>query len=331
MAGRAAGARAVPVERAEMATRDMHVIADLINRQFVEHRPRFRCADAAQVDAGVQSVTAGLLEASVVHYKGFDYCARVSPPDDFFGLVTLSGTGTLATAREQVCFIRGDVLLDPTDLPYTADMHDCAFALLRIPRPVAGDLAEEYTGLPAADLRFESVAPVSAPARAWWSRTVAFTCRQLLDSGITQISPILAQEMARLAAAALLGTFPNTTMTAAYIPNPGHMPPVTVRRAAAFIDAHAGQPVTVAEIAATAGVTTRALQYAFRRHYGTTITGYMRRVRLERAHRQLQAADPTTGATVAQIARRWGWTSPVSFATAYRKQYEVSPSHTLRT
>ena len=85
------------------------------------------------------------------------------------------------------------------------------------------------------------------------------------------------------------------------------------------------------EIAAAAGVTARALQYAFRCHYDTTPTGYLRRVRLERAHRQLQAADPATGATVGEIARRWGWASPANFAAAYRKHFGVSPSHTLRT
>jgi transcriptional regulator GlxA family with amidase domain len=104
-----------------------------------------------------------------------------------------------------------------------------------------------------------------------------------------------------------------------------------VRRAAAFIDAHAGRPVTATEIAAAAGVTARALQYAFRRHYDTTPTGYLRRVRLERAQRQLLTADPATGATVAEIAHRWGWANPANFAAAYQKQYGVSPSHTLRT
>jgi AraC-like DNA-binding protein len=313
-----------------MATRDMDVIADLINRLYVKHQARFRCLDPARVDAGARAATTGLLEAAVVRYQGFDYHARVSPPDDFFALVTLAGTGTLTAAREQVRFARGDVLLDPADRPYTADMHNCSFALLRVPRPVADDLAEEHTGLPAADLRFESIAPVSASAGVLWSHTAAFICRQLLGSGITETSPIVAHEMTRLAAAALLETFPNTTMTAAYIPGPGRVPPATVRRAAAFIDDHAGQPVTMPEVAAAAGVTARALQYAFRCHYDTTPTGYLRRVRLERAHRQLQAADPATGATVAEIARRWGWASPANFATVYRKHFGVSPSHTLR-
>lgn len=333
MAGTGTGNTVVGVQRAEVTTRDMEAIAGLINRQYVEHKATFRCTDPSRVDAGARSVIADPLEAAVVRHRGFSYHAQVRPPDDFFALVTLSGTGTLATAREQVSFTTGDVLLDPIDLPFSADMHDCAFALLRVPRLVAGDLAEEHTGLAAADLRFESVAPVSASARALWSRTVAFVCGQLVGSGITEVSPILLQEMTRLAAAALLETFPNTAMTAAYIPGPGRVPPATVRRAAAFIDAHAEQPVTVTvtEIAAAAGVTARALQYAFPRYYGTTITGYLRRVRLEQAHRQLQAADPTTGTTVADIARRWGWASPASFATAYRKQYRLPPSRTLRT
>ena len=86
------------------------------------------------------------------------------------------------------------------------------------------------------------------------------------------------------------------------------------------------------EVAAAAGVTPSAPQYAFRGHYDTTPTGYLRRVRLgKRAHRQLQAADPATGATVGEIARRWGWASPANFAAAYRKHFGVLPSHTLRT
>ena len=74
----------------------------------------------------------------------------------------------------------------------------------------------------------------------------------------------------------------------------------------------------------------RALQYAFRSHCGITPTGYLRRVRLERAHRQLQTADPAVGMTVAEAARRGGWANQAKFA-AYRAQYGVPPSHTLRS
>ena len=119
-------------------------------------------------------------------------------------------------------------------------------------------------------------------------------------------------------------------MSAPYLGGPGQVTPAAVRRAAAFMDTHAGRPVTVTEVAAVAGTTPRALQYAFRRHYDTTPMGYLRRIRLERAHRQLEAADPATGATVAKIARSWGWANPAQFATVYRKRYGLPPSHTLR-
>nr|BFE68907.1 hypothetical protein GCM10020092_022080 [Actinoplanes digitatis] len=52
---------------------------------------------------------------------------------------------------------------------------------------------------------------------------------------------------------------------------------------------------------------------------------------MERAHRDLQASDPTTGVTVAMIANRWGFTHLGRFSTDYRAAYGTSPSRTLRT
>jgi len=330
VAGRGTAARVMPVQRIEMTTQDMGVIAGVMNERYAEHRARFWCDDPARVDAGVRTVTAGPLDAALVRLRGFRYQADISPPDAVLALVLLAGTGTMAFGPDQVSLTRGDVMLDATDRQHTADMHDSVVALVRLPRPVAAELAEERTGLPGRDLRFESITPVSAAAGAQWARTALFICRQLITSGITQISPLVADNMTRLVAATLLEAFPNTTMTASYIPGPGQVAPSAVRRAAAFMDAHAGRPVTVAEVAGAAGVSVRALQYAFRSHYGITPTGYLRRVRLERAHRQLQTADPAAGMTVAEAARRWGWANQAKFAAAYRAQYGVPPSHTLR-
>jgi AraC-like DNA-binding protein len=321
----------MPVQRIEMTTQDMDVIAGLMNERYVEHRARFWCDDPARVDAGVRTATAGPLEAALVRLRGFHYQAEVSPPDALLALGLLTGTGTMAFGQDQVSLTRGDVMLDATDLHHTADMYDSVLTLVRLPRPVAAEVAEEHTGLPATDLRFESVTPVSAAAGEQWARTASFICRQLITSGITEISPLMAHNMTRLVAATLLEAFPNTTMTAPYIPSSGQVAPSAVRRAAAFMDAHAGSPVTVAEVAGAAGVSVRTLQYAFRSYYGITPTGYLRRVRLEQAHRQLQTADPAVGMTVAKTARRWGWANQAKFAAAYRAQYGVPPSHTLRS
>ncbi|WP_421106244.1 helix-turn-helix transcriptional regulator [Streptomyces sp. NEAU-S77] len=102
--------------------------------------------------------------------------------------------------------------------------------------------------------------------------------------------------------------------------------PAMLRRALAHIDDHADQPVTVA----AARVTVRALQYAFRRHVNTTPLAHLRRVRLSRAHHDLLNTDPGGGATVTEIAARWGFWHPGRFAALYRETYGRSPHRDLR-
>jgi transcriptional regulator GlxA family with amidase domain len=85
---------------------------------------------------------------------------------------------------------------------------------------------------------------------------------------------------------------------------------------------------TVADIAAAAFVTMRAVQLAFRKHIGTTPTGYLRRVRLDHARRDLVSGDPARE-TVTAVAYRWGFPSPSRFAAYYREAYGVLLSHTL--
>jgi AraC-like DNA-binding protein len=67
----------------------------------------------------------------------------------------------------------------------------------------------------------------------------------------------------------------------------------------------------------------------FPNHLDITPAGYLRRIRLDQAHRQLQAAGPDRDSVTA-VAYRWGFSSPSRFAAYYRRSYGVTPSHTLR-
>jgi transcriptional regulator GlxA family with amidase domain len=82
--------------------------------------------------------------------------------------------------------------------------------------------------------------------------------------------------------------------------------PRQLYRAVSFIHDNAQNDIGLADIAAAVGVTPRSVQYMFRRHLGTTPLEYLRRIRLDRAHRDLQAADPAVD-TVNAIAGRWGF------------------------
>jgi AraC-like DNA-binding protein len=318
-----------PVERMELATPDPGQIADLVNELYVEHTPRFRREDQVQVDSGLRAAAAGPLSASLMHWTSFDYDADCRPTGQLVGTLWLAGTGTATSAREEVGLGPGDGLMPPPDQPYRIDMRQNMTTLIQVPRAFAGELAEQHTGLPAAKLRFESMAPVSRPASDTWSQIVTLICRQLIGSGASGISPLMVQELTRMAAVALLETFPNNAMTHD-ARGPGRVPPAAARRAAEFIEASADQPLTAIDIAARAGVTPRALQYAFRRHYGITPMGYLRRARLERAHAELREADPASGLTVSEVARRWGWLSASQFSAVYRRRYAELPSRTLQ-
>src|ERR1700761_3659682 len=172
-----------------MSTQEMDVIADLINRQYVEHKAWFRRPAPSRVDAGLRLAATGSLEAAVVRYRGFDYHAQASGPEDHLALVVLNGEGTFTRSREQLRLARGDVILLASGEPFITDMYDFAYALVRIPPQTLTALAEEYTGLPPRSMRIESMAPVSRVAQARWSQTAAFICRQLLDFPSAGISP----------------------------------------------------------------------------------------------------------------------------------------------
>jgi len=330
-AGEGAGAGMVTIERAELATRDMDQVADLIRQQYVEHRPRFRVVDPDRAEASHRATAAGSLMAACLHWQGVEYqLVNTQVEDTLIGAVVLHGGGTLTTGREEVSLGPGDVHLVSPSILYDADLHECTFAVVQIPWAAASTLAEEQAGLPAADLRFGSMAPVTGAAGALWARTARFACRQLIESGDTEISLLLAQEMTQMVAAVMLRAFPSTTMTVPYLPSPGWAPPAAMHRAAEFMESHADQPVTTDQIAAAAGVPARTLQDAFRRHYGITPTGYLRGIRLECAHQELTGADPASGVTVRAVAQRWGWLRPSAFAWAYRQRFGVPPGRTLR-
>jgi AraC-like DNA-binding protein len=141
--------------------------------------------------------------------------------------------------------------------------------------------------------------------------------------------PLVIASAARLLAASVLTAFPNSALIDPTSGDRHDAHPATVRRAVAFIDEHAQEDISIADIAAAACVTIRAVQMAFRRHLDTTPMEYLRRVRLHLAHQELLSADPAHQ-TVTAVAYRWGFPSIGRFAAYYRKAYGVTPSRTLR-
>jgi len=177
--------------------------------------------------------------------------------------------------------------------------------------------------------RFTGAHPVSAQATRLWSTTYDFVRDNVADTPAAR-EPLLAGNAARLLVATALATFPNNLIHEPTIEDRRDAHPATLRRAVAFIDANAHRDVSPADVAGAAHVTIRTLQLAFRRHLDTTPGAYLRRVRLEHAHRDLLSGDPAT-TTVGAVAARWGFASHSRFTAHYHAVYGQPPSDTLRT
>jgi AraC-like DNA-binding protein len=103
--------------------------------------------------------------------------------------------------------------------------------------------------------------------------------------------------------------------------------PRYVSRAEAFIDQHAADDIALSDVATAAGVSPRTLGMGFRRFRDTTPMDHLRNVRLERAHRALQAGGER--GTVTMVAAECGLHHFGRFARDYRRRFGELPSETL--
>ena len=224
---------------------------------------------------------------------------------------------------------RGQVfLLSSPGLPYRTRWTQGRSANCVIDPSLLASVAEPAPARRPEPIRFTRLDPPTPAAAARWWATRIYVAR-LLANAEAAAAPLLVASAAHLLTAATLATFPSTALIDPTIEDRHDSHPATLSRAMTFIEEHAEQDITIADIAGAANVTVRAVQLAFRRHRGVTPLEYLRLVRLDHAHRDLVAADPG-GQTVTAIAYRWGFPSSSRFSYYYRQAYGVTPSRTLR-
>ena len=102
--------------------------------------------------------------------------------------------------------------------------------------------------------------------------------------------------------------------------------PRSLRRALEYIEDHLGATVTVTDIAAAAGCSTRTLHEYFHEHVGTSPMAHLRELRLVRVNQELCR----TGGPVTDVAFACGFTHLGRFSSSYRRRFGELPSQTAR-
>ncbi|WP_431969653.1 AraC family transcriptional regulator [Nocardia sp. bgisy134] len=227
-------------------------------------------------------------------------------------------------------FVPGDfALIAPPDEPYSGVVRRARYRLTMFDPKLLAQVAAAIPGRGAEPVRLLHHRPVSDTAVAQLRQVIRWLHQHVLTVPEARESPLIAASADQCLAASVLQAFPNNASPDPTIVDRRDAHPDTLRRAIAYIDAHATEPITVADIAAGAHVTIRAVQLAFRRHLDSTPMAYLRMVRLAGAHEQLLAAAPGSGHTVTSVAADWGFAHPGRFASTYRQTYGVSPQTTL--
>lgn len=161
-----------------------------------------------------------------------------------------------------------------------------------------------------------------------WLSLVEGLSHQLDSPEALALHPIVAAPMAECLMSGLLVAAEHDYRGRLYAPKPAL--PGLVRLAIDYMEAHAQEPMTVAQVARHVGVSVRALQLGFQTSLGTTPMRQLKLIRLQHARKELLNADPYA-VGVTEIARRWGFLHVGRFAGEYKAAFGSSPSEDLRT
>jgi AraC-like DNA-binding protein len=183
-------------------------------------------------------------------------------------------------------------------------------------RPVTGPIA------------FELALDLSRRAAADWYRLVCTLATGLFDPESLFRQPFMTVPLVHAVLSGLLLGADHELRAQLDAPARS-IGPTSVRRADEYIEQHAHEPLTVAQVASSAGVSIRALQQGFKRSLGATPHQIIQHTRLERAHHDLVNASAEE-TTVASIGAKWGFPHAGRFAALYHARYDTYPSATLR-
>lgn len=305
-------------------------VSNVINPHTLTLRGAGERLDVRQFAARVGDVT--------LTYLSYGAAVEITAPETatcFCVHVPLAGNGQVRCGDRAIFATRRMAAVSspgrPVLLRWTAE---AAYLVVRVERSVLERHLEALLGEPPREpLRLALDRDLTdLPGRRW------FAILDLLQAEIAQrqIAPPSGERALDASAAsvqelvmnALLLWHPNSSSAALGQPVAPALRP-DVQRALDYAREHLSAPLTVASLAAAAGVSARTLQAGFARELGCSPSSYIRELRLERVRAELTASDPADGVRVTDVALRWGFSHLGRFSSSYQRRFGELPSQTL--
>ncbi|OBK16370.1 helix-turn-helix transcriptional regulator [Mycobacterium asiaticum] len=309
-------------------TKDLGEAESVLSANISKMRIRTACADESALfrieRAFVGSIAFDSAEC------GIDFSYEMAPPDNILLCRVVSGgLQERPQGRSAATYRTGEagVIGANSGVPCEGKVQQGHYEQLLIKPSLLSSVAAERPGSDKP-VRLTGSVPISREASRQLSETIGYVGR-VAASRHAQENRLIASGVERYVASTLLATLPNTARSEPTRQERRDSSPVLLRRAVAYVEDNAHDDITLTDIATAVYVTPRALQYMFRKYRHCTPTEYLRRVRLQRAHLDLVAADHSA-ISVGDIARRWGFGHLGRFSVLYRQTYGRSPHLTLR-
>lgn len=325
-------AKARLTDFARVATMRVDDAAEAIGRIFCPHD--LTPVDRSERDFFAVHNCAGF-DGFSVNYVAYGGSVSINPGclDRFFLLqMPLHGSASVRTAAHEVTTgpQRVASLLSPTMPTQMTWRGDCAQLIVLLDRKLVEHRAAALGGAAVRPVEFDPALDLTGPV----GQTIAAGIEHLVTLA-EQVGP--QKKLSAVAAAswrepfliALLNGQRHSLSSGIEVFNGrGETQPAALKRARAYLETRATEPLDLAELAEIAGTGIRALQIGFRRHFGTTVSEMLLDIRLAQLNARLKAARP--GERIVDIAFDLGFTHLSRMASSYRAKFGESPNATLR-
>jgi AraC-like DNA-binding protein len=276
------------------------------------------------------TVNLGPVRLVYVRNAGAGINVQLLQPESFYDInFALEGTNRVETRDDQVVLSPQRAGVISPQMVAAMQLSDGYGQLhIRIERSALERHLERMLGAAVTrPVQFRMGMDLSAPAVASWARVIKLLVDDLDEpSGLTAAGTD-GNPWSEFVINGLLLAQPHNYSERLERGRSDILRPPSVKRVIDLIEREPDGDLSMARLTAAAGMGSRALQRNFREYVGTSPHEYVQWIRLGRAHDDLAAG---AGATVTEIAFRWGFTHLSRFAAAYQERYGVAPSATLR-
>jgi len=244
-------------------------------------------------------------------------------------MMPLSGSADVHCGNQHVHSTPALASVVTPTLPMRETNHaDSDQIMVRIERSLLERVCAQHLGRELRHpIEFQLGMDLTAKNSESWLALIAYLIGELDRVGTPLLSPLAQAQIEHLMVTTLLLMQPHNFRTALLQPAPP-LAPTYVKRVEEYIEENADQPLTVSELAAFAGVGSSALFAGFREFRNTSPMAYLKSVRLQRVHEDLNRASASRD-TVTKIAMRWGFVHLGHFTAGYKRKFGESPSETL--